>query len=96
VVEAPGAEGLDMEEALGMAEVPDPDEDISPLDMDKEDGLWVIYGLAAVVVTMYDGEGEAYVLYWSPFPEERPHCIWQFPRHWARAVSATTDVSVMV
>jgi len=50
VVEASGAEALDMEEALGMAEVPESDEDISPLDM--EDGLWVIYGLAAVVVTM--------------------------------------------
>jgi len=49
VVEASGAEALDMEEALGMA-VPDSDEDISPLDM--EDELWVISGLAAVVVTM--------------------------------------------
>jgi hypothetical protein len=39
-----------MEEALGMAEVPDMDEDISTLDM--EDELCVIAGLAAVVVTM--------------------------------------------
>jgi hypothetical protein len=39
-----------MEEALGMEDALGMEPDMSPLDM--EDALWVIYGLAAVVVIM--------------------------------------------
>ncbi len=92
---------LVMVEALDMAEALDMDDMEEALDMDDiaidmEEALWVMYEPAAVVVIVYDGEGEAYVLYMLPLPELRPHCVWHCPRHWASAVSATVDVSVMI
>lgn len=59
-------EALDMTEALDMDDIIDMDEDIS---IDMEDALWVMYEPAAVVVIVYDGEGEAYVLYELLLPE---------------------------